>query len=202
MKIILASESPSRKALLERLGVPFIVVPANIDEQGLIRERDIHTPKEHVMALSKAKAQHVASKSVPPCAIIAADTVIYHNNTILEKPADEEDAFNMIKSLQGKMHEVYTGVTIVVKGQGLCDEVTSFCDTAQVRLRLLDDSEITAYVNTGEPMGRSGSYAINGLGSLLIDLVNGDFNTVVGLPLARTYVELKELDIDLMELRK
>jgi len=186
---------------LERLGVSFTVAPANINEQGLIFERGISCQKEHVMALAEAKACHVAAQSASPYAIIAADTVIYHDGKILEKPIDESDAFNMLKSLQGRTHEVYTGVTIIVnKGEG---EVTNtFCDTAQVRVRTLEDSEIWAYVNTDEPMGRSGSYAINGKGSLLIDLVNGDFNTVVGLPLARMYVMLKVLGVDLMNMGK
>jgi len=195
MNIILASESPARKALLARLGIDFAVIPANIDEAGLIRERGITAPAEHVLALCEAKARFVHEKATEPCVIIAADTVIFHNGKILEKPIDLPDAFNMLKSLQGQTHEVYTGVAIMHKQQQ-----NFFCDTSIVRMRPLDDSEISAYVNTGEPLGRSGSYSISGLAALLIDHVNGDVNSVVGLPLARTCAVLKEMGINLLEM--
>jgi len=195
MKIILASESPARKALLERAGVEFSVKPANIDEEGLIKQRGITDPAEHVLALCEAKARFVRSKSKinEPSVIIAADTVIYHEDKILEKPIDLGDAFNMIKSLQGKEHEVYTGVTLIA-----AESEKSFYEVTKVRFRQLDDNEINAYVDTGEPLGRSGSYAINGIASMLIDKVEGDFNSVVGLPLARVCATLKEMGVELL----
>jgi len=199
MILILASESPARRKLLEQAGFKFNVMPANIDEQGLINELKITKPTEHVITLSKAKAQHVLRQVVSPSVIIAADTVIYHEGKILEKPIDEKDAFNMLKGLQGKMHEVYTGVTIIKKSPKEGDFINSFCDTTQVHISQLENNEILSYIKTGEPKGKSGSYSISGLGSLLIDKIKGDFNTVVGLPLARIYVTLKTLGVDLMD---
>jgi septum formation protein len=175
-------------------------MPAYIDEESVSRKGGILLPPaDHVTVLSAAKTACAADKAEPPCAVIAADTVICHNNKILEKPTDSNDAFNMIKNLQGQNHEVYTGVTVTVKTAGRTLTET-FCDVSKVHIRPLTDGEIRAYVNTGEPMGKSGSYAINGIGSLLIDMVQGDFNSVVGLPLARLCVVLRGLGVDLMGL--
>ena len=207
MNIILASESPARKALLEKAGVSFSVFPAYIDEAGLIRELGITTPAEHVLALCEAKARFVCAKTNEPYIIIAADTVIYHEGKILEKPIDLDDAFNMLKNLQGKTHEVYTGVAVIVKNAVAnkehlaipdCGAAKTFYEVSKVRFRQLEDREIIAYVKTGEALGRSGSYAINGIASLLIDGVNGDFNSVVGLPIAKVCAVLKEMGVYLL----
>jgi septum formation protein len=182
---------------MARLGVGFEITPAFIDEAAVVLSADTGgAPERHVTVLARAKMECVMGKTKGDCAVIAADTIIHHNGKIVEKPIDKSDALNMIKALQGNTHNVYTGVSLAVRRGG---EVLTecFCETATVRIRPLKDAEIDFYVNSGEPMGRSGGYAINGLGAMMIDRVEGDFNAVVGLPLARVCAVLERLGVDL-----
>ena len=176
-KIILASASPRRKQILENLGLKFEIVTSNVDETVGTE----YSPYEWVKTLSIRKAEAVKEKVCGDCIIIAADTIVTDLGRILNKPIDKDDAIQMLKSLQGKKHTVYTGVTIIFRENG--NETTStFVDGTDVFMRSLTDDEINDYVNKGEPFDKEGAYAIQGKGSLLIESIDGDYYTVVGLP--------------------
>ena len=173
MKIILASNSPRRKELLEKHNIEFVVVPSQIDE-----EVDLSlTPYENVMNLAKQKALDVYKKHQTQ-SILAADTIVVLDNKILGKPVDEMDAFKMLQSLSGKYHEVVTGVAYISNGIVKCD----YC-ISKVTFKQLTDSDINWYISTKEPMDKAGSYAIQGLGSKFIESYEGEFDNIVGLPM-------------------
>ncbi|MCR5416368.1 MAG: Maf family protein [Pseudobutyrivibrio sp.] len=183
MKIILASGSPRRKELLEQAGIEYEVIPADIDETT-----SKTLPNEVVEELSYNKAMAVAQAN-PGRIILAADTVVAFDNTILGKPNDEEDAFNMLMALSNREHHVYTGVTIV-NANGFVNtfsECTTVC--------MYDNSEklIKDYIATKEPMDKAGAYGIQGKGAILVSGIRGDYNNVVGLPLARVCRELAKM---------
>ena len=174
MAIILASGSPRRKQLLEMLGLEFQVIPAKGEEvipHGA-------GPDEAVQALSAQKAASVAAERPAEDVIIAADTIVWYNGAILGKPRDEQEAARMLSSLSGNTHTVYTGVT-VRKG----DTVVTGAEETQVRFRKLSGREIDAYIATGEPMDKAGSYGIQGYGAMFVSHLEGDYFSVMGLPL-------------------
>ena len=177
MAIILASQSPRRRELLGQMGLTqFIIRPALGEERtdpGL-------TPAQLVEALSRQKAEEVAGRSDPGDLIIAADTVVAIDGTVLGKPRDEAQAREMLSLLSGRSHTVYTGVTVRRDG-----EVLTGHEATHVRFRPLSPAEIDAYVRTGEPMDKAGSYGIQGLGALLVEGIEGDYCNVVGLPVCR-----------------
>ena len=177
MAIILASQSPRRRELLGQMGLTqFIIRPALGEERtdpGL-------TPAQLVEALSRQKAEEVAGRSDPGDLIIAADTVVAIGGTVLGKPRDEAQAREMLSLLSGRSHTVYTGVTVRRD-----EEVLTQHEATHVRFRTLSPAEIDAYVRTGEPMDKAGSYGIQGLGALLVEGIEGDYCNVVGLPVCR-----------------
>lgn len=179
--IILASASKRRISLLKDAGIDFKVIPSNIDET--IDNR--LTPTENVLKLSKDKALDVYESNKENI-IIAADTIVVYKGEIFGKPVDGEDAFNMLKKLSNKTHEVITAVTIINK-----EEIDSFYSITKVTFKDLTDEEIRNYIETKEPYGKAGSYAIQGLGKELVLTFDGDFFTIVGLPLKEV---LKRLD--------
>lgn len=179
--IILASQSPRRKELLKLCGFEFEVKPADADEtlpEGL-------SPAEAVSYLSRIKAQAADDKEN---LIIGSDTVVALHGEILGKPADEKDAFIMLKKLSGKTHSVFTGVTLIKKEK----EIT-FYEETKVEFYSLTDEEIENYIKTKEPMDKAGAYGIQGFGGLLVKGIQGDFNNVVGLPVARLKREIEKL---------
>ena len=176
MKIILASASPRRKELLTLAGFEYEVIVSQCEEilpDGI-------TPDKAVEELASQKAEDVFNRN-PDCMIIAADTVVALGNTILGKPKDEDDAFNMLSSLSGKTHTVYTGVCIKSK-----DKTDIFHVATDVEFYPLSDKEIKDYIATGEPMDKAGAYGIQGKGFVLVKGIHGDYFNVVGLPLAET----------------
>ena len=177
MKIILASNSPRRKELLEQAGIAFEVKSADVEE---VTSKTL--PQDVVMDLSLLKARAIADEN-PGRKIVAADTVVAYDNQILGKPKDEEDAFNMLKMLSGKTHHVYTGVTIIDE-TGKCN---SFFECTAVSMYENSDELIREYISTGEPMDKAGAYGIQGRGAVLVKEIAGDYNNVVGLPLAKVY---------------
>lgn len=192
MEIILASGSPRRRELLERMGVrDFTVVTSDVDEsleEGL-------SPAEQVERLSRLKADAVAAEAKPGALIIAADTVVALDGTILGKPADESDAFRMLSALSGVRHQVYTGVTVRRDGKVLTrHEVTS------VDFLPLEPEDVELYIATGECMDKAGSYGIQGYGALLVEGINGDYYNVMGLPVACLARMLKEFGVDCLKL--
>lgn len=183
--IILASASPRRRELLQKLNLPFEVRVSDVEE--VITKT---APAEIVEELSLQKALAVA-RTESDALVIGADTMVASDETVLGKPKDKEDAAAMLKSLQGKSHQVYTGVTVTWKGQK-GREIRTFSEASQVILYPMTDEEIKRYVATGEPMDKAGSYAIQGLFTVYVKGIVGDYNNVVGLPVARLYQELKK----------
>ena len=191
-KIILASKSPRRSELLKQIGMDFTVLVSDADEN--IEE---NSPKDYVMSLSKIKATAVYEelKEKEDILIIGADTVVVHNDRILGKPKDREDAIATLKSLSGQVHEVMTGVTLIDVTEGNVSYYT-FYEATKVHMFSMTEEEIISYVASGEPDDKAGSYAIQGLGAKFIEKIDGDYNNVVGLPISAIYQKLKELNIN------
>ena len=186
MQLILASQSPRRRELLGLFRRPFIIRVADIDETmdpGL-------PPYDEVARVSRAKAEaiHRTNDDI----VVAADTIVVCAGRALGKPRTEAEAREMLRLLSGRDHQVMTGVT-VLRGDAAvtCTEVTD------IHFRPLSDKEIDSYIATGEPMDKAGAYGIQGKGALLIKGLDGDFYTVMGLPIADTVRRLKEFEKEL-----
>ena len=182
MELILASKSPRRREILTMLGVAHTVLSLDVDEDG---EREHIDPATLVMGLASRKvraAWDTVIQNTPDtdAVILSADTIVYDGEHVLEKPIDKDDAHRMISMLSGKRHAVYTGIAAMYKGKLAMDVSETF-----VTFRKLSEDDIAAYVATGEPMGKAGSYAVQGKGSLLVEKIEGDYYNVVGLPVAR-----------------
>lgn len=176
--LILASSSPRRRELLQTLGLSFTVITSDVDE----------TTAEHLSAsevveeLSLRKAKEVASR-LTEGVVLGSDTVVVLDGQILGKPVDEMDAYRMLSMLQGQEHTVYSGVALIDVETGRAEVSHSL---THVRIRALTEQEIKSYIATGEPMDKAGSYAIQGIGATIVEGINGDYFTVVGLPLCLT----------------
>ena len=180
MKIILASQSPRRKQILSEIGYEFDIIVPNVNEDLI----DGVSPAEFVKILSKRKSEAVTemlSGENDTFTIIAADTVVVINDKILGKPLDEADAFNMLKTLSGNWHSVFTGLTVMYIENKNTDFLTEVCET-RVKFRNLTDQEILAYIKTGESFDKAGSYGIQGFGKDFVETYDGSFTNVVGLP--------------------
>ena len=180
-KVILASASPRRKEILGKTGIDFEVQVSDCDENI-----DENRPDELVMKLSELKAKAVAAKN-PDAIIIGSDTVVAHKGQIMGKPADRAEAISMIKSFAGDIHQVYTGVTIIIPNEKTYTH--NVC--TDVHVLPMTDEEIERYVDTGEPMDKAGAYAIQGLFAPFISKIDGDYYNVVGLPISSVYAILK-----------
>jgi septum formation protein len=173
-KLILASSSPRRADILGREGVEFeIKPPPNIKEESAASD-----PVEHVLLLSKEKAQSV-SRQVEEGIILGADTIVVLDGEIMGKPQNKEEAFFILKKLSGNTHRVYTGITLLNKYNG---KMISDYDCTEVKFNQLEDEKIVAYIETGEPMDKAGAYGIQGMGSFLVDSIQGNLDNVIGLP--------------------
>lgn len=181
-KIILASASLRRKELMELAGYDFEVICADIVEA--VPEEAM--PQEVVMSLALQKAQAVAAEH-KEAVVIGSDTVVALDGKILGKPHSEQEACEMLRSLSGRTHKVFTGVAIVCGGK-----VKNFFDETDVEFYSLGDDEIKKYVATGEPTDKAGAYGIQGKGSVLVKRINGDFFSVMGLPIAKLYREMSD----------
>lgn len=179
MRLVLASQSPRRREILERAGFEFTVRVAGVPEVHTLGE----SPVEYVRRLSASKA--MAIERAHDEIVLGADTVVVIDDHILEKPADSVDAIRMLRLLSGREHRVVTGVTLA-HSNGLVQ------DHAETRVRFseLNDAEIAAYVASGEPMDKAGAYAIQGLASKFIERIEGCYFNVVGLPIALVYRRL------------
>jgi septum formation protein len=169
--LVLASSSPRRKQLLELLGLTFDVVPAEIDETW----RNGEAPAVHAERLAREKAAAVARGGA---AVVSADTIVVVGGDILGKPRDAAEARTMLRRLAGRDHDVYTAVAVAWGGR-----VASGAERTWVRFRPLDDETIAAYVATGEPLDKAGAYGIQGYGAVLVECIEGDYFTVMGLGL-------------------
>lgn len=186
MDIVLASQSPRRKELLTQMGLSYRVHAVDIDEH---MERKL-PPGPLVEAISREKANACAALEGPSALIIAADTVVARDHAVLGKPHSPEEAAGMLRALSGADHQVYTGFTV---RQG--EHSVTRSERTLVSFRPLSEEEITAYVSTGEPMDKAGSYGIQGLGSLLITGIQGDYFNVMGLPVCALGQVLKEFGV-------
>ncbi|WP_248927407.1 Maf family protein [Paenibacillus hamazuiensis] len=176
MKLILASSSPRRQELIKMLNIPFEVVSNDVDESV----SDVLSPREVVEELSLRKAREAFKRFSDSEAIfIGSDTIVAINGEILGKPEDDQDAYRMLKLIQGQTHQVYTGITCI----SAIKTITKSRLT-EVKIKPLSDSKILNYINTGEPKDKAGSYAAQGIGATLIESIDGDYFNVVGLPIS------------------
>lgn len=185
IKVVLASGSPRRRQLLDLIGIAHEVSPSNIDETMRPRE----TPRRHAERLAREKATVVATRE-PNQITVAADTIVVINRKVLGKPRDEADARRMLAALNGREHTVITAVA-VARGRKLRSAV----EEVSVKFRRLRDDEIDAYIATGEPMDKAGAYGIQGYGATIVECVNGDYFAVMGLPLAKLVMLLRDLGV-------
>lgn len=205
-RFILASGSPRRKELLLQIGITPEIIPSSIEE--LVTST---VPSEVVMSLSKQKASYIAKKLAKetgaPALILGADTVVSIDGHILGKPHSHEEAAMMIRKLQGRTHQVYTGVTLILTPKEACDTdklnsdicteefgtiVENFSAKTDVHVYSMTESEILAYANSEEPMDKAGAYGIQGNFAKYIKGLDGDYNNVVGLPVALVYQRIKK----------
>lgn len=178
--LILASQSPRRRELLERAGIPFTVQAAAIREERLSQE----TPEDYVVRLATEKASAIGGDLV-----LGADTVVVVDGEILEKPVDAPDAARMLRLLSGRQHRVITGVCLRSGGEPL----TGLAET-RVSFGALTAAEIESYAASGEPLDKAGAYAIQGLASRFIQSIEGDYTNVVGLPVPTVYRMLRKVN--------
>lgn len=194
MQLVLASGSPRRKEILKGLGLSFEVIVSGADEQSISGEHIAPALYVQELALLKASAtqRDVRALEKKRRLILAADTVVCYKGQILGKPKDEEDAFSMLSTLSGQVHEVHTGICLMNADTGFA--ATDF-QTTQVVFDELSDETIKAYIETGEPMDKAGAYGIQGIGTILVKEIRGDYFNVVGLPV-RTLNHLLETEFD------
>ena len=188
-KIILASGSPRRKELLLQIGMEFEIKKAKGEE--IITSQD---PSEAVKELSAQKALEVAKRS-DGTVIIGADTVVAAEGRILGKPKDRKDALRMLGLLQGKEHQVITGVTVLLKNTA---QTISFAEVTKVRVAPMTKAQMERYVDSGEPVDKAGAYGIQGKFAVYVSGIEGDYNNVVGLPVGRLYREVLARGVDLL----
>ena len=190
-ELILASGSPRRKELLELIGIHPIVRKSDVTEKITKEE-----PGQIVMELSHQKADDVAGK-IENGIVLGADTIVYAQGQILGKPRDRADGFRMLRMLSGKAHSVFTGVTLIKKekDRGIVCEKSFYRETI-VHVSAMSDGEINTYLDTGDPFDKAGAYGIQGPFAAFVQGVEGDYQTVVGLPVCAVYQALKELETD------
>ena len=185
MPLILASGSPRRKQWLESLSIPFEIMAPDIDETPTEAE----DPVDLVLRLAKGKADLISAAN-PGRWVLAADTTVAVDHHTLNKPIDVEDAVRMLLLIQGRRHEVHTGMCLQRD-----QNVYAFVDTAEVFLRPLSEAQARWYVASGEPMDKAGGYAAQGIAALFIERIEGSFATVMGLPVERLSALMQELGL-------
>ena len=181
----MASKSPRRYELLNQVGLDFEVIPSGVVEDFFNTE----SPREHVLRLAEAKAMEVASK-YPDRWVVAADTIVYINGSILGKPKSREEAAEMLRRLSGREHRVLTGFSVCYLEKRNNDKEAV---QTMVRMKPLTPVEIEWYVHTGEPLDKAGGYAIQGIGSFMIESIQGSYTNVVGLPICELIQMLNRL---------
>lgn len=185
-KLILASKSPRRRELLDRMGLKHTVISVDSDEwfpENL-------SSAEIVKYISREKAFAAANMVAPEDIVITADTMVFLDDKKLGKPADEAEAFAMLSALSGRQHTVCTGVTVMQGNRTLTE-----AEQTRVRFAALSEDTIRAYIRTGEPMDKAGAYGVQGLGALLIEGIDGDFFNVMGLPVRRLSLMLSRFGV-------
>lgn len=183
MDIILASQSPRRKELMELMGLSFKIKTSNIDEYL----EPGTEPQDAVCMLAYKKAMAVANENPDSC-VVGSDTIVVYDGVILGKPKTKEEASEMLHLLSGKTHTVYTGIAVITSDRQLVD-----FDATQVEFDTLSDDEIEEYIKSGEPMDKAGAYGIQGLFSRYIKRIDGNFYSVMGLPVNKLYNMIKNI---------
>lgn len=192
MRLILASKSLRRRQMFDSLGLVYEAVATDVDET--YKGRILPSRLVEILSARKAEAVNASYDDV----VIASDTVVAFNNRIFGKPADRHEAYEMMRTLSGTVHKVYSGYAILHKGQKI---VGSVC--TKVKFRELSDDEINAYIDTDEPYDKAGGYGIQENGGFFVSAINGDFNNVVGMPLSTLENVMKEtLGISLLDFRR
>ncbi|HOX00492.1 MAG TPA: Maf family protein [Deltaproteobacteria bacterium] len=192
MQILLASGSPRRRELFSWLGVEFEVLAPDVDETV----RGSEAPGDYCSRLSREKAlsfQEVRPRHL----IVAADTVVVIGGAILGKPSNGDEARSHLRQLQGCMHEVFTGYTVARESRAATRVIRT-----RVFFRDMTEEEIDWYVSTGEPMDKAGSYALQGIGAVFVDRIEGSYTNVIGLPLSHLYHDLKDFGLGLQPFRE
>ena len=180
-RLILASSSPRRAEILTREKVRFeIKIPNSYKEENISSDLKAQNscPVTHVLESSRRKAESVADE-LEDGIVLGADTIVVLDNEILGKPKNKENAFSILKKLSGRTHEVYTGVTLINKSTG---KIVSNYDVTKVKFNQLNEQKISDYIATSEPMDKAGAYGIQGMGSFLVDQIEGSLDNVIGLP--------------------
>jgi septum formation protein len=181
--VVLASQSPRRRELLTLIGIEHSVQPANIDERQFPGEE----PRAHAERLARGKAGAI---SAPGAVTIGSDTIVVVDGDVLGKPADDADATGMLRRLSGRSHTVITAVAVRFQ-----ERLVSDVEEVTVTFRSLSDEDITAYIATREPMDKAGAYGIQGYGATIVERVDGDYFSVMGLPLNRLARLLESLGL-------
>jgi len=188
-RLILASSSPRRSGLLRSAGFRFdIIHPRNVEETKFPDE----SPPDYALRVCREKGASVCSATDTDNIIISADTIVVLDNRIYGKPQSEQEAFETLKTLSSRTHEVITAYS-VLNGRG--DLLERNCKSTLVTFKSLAAREIESYIKTGEPVGKAGSYAIQGAGAFMVEKINGSYTNVVGLPSAKVYGLLLNLDV-------
>ena len=211
LRLVLASASPRRESLLRGLGLAFEVVPSGIPEDGgggpalqvapglaLAKAREVAARLAQPSAECGPPITHSAFRN-PQCLVLGADTIVECEGKTLGKPADAAEARAMLRALSGRTHRVVTGVALVDAASGRAETGAAL---TEVTFRALTDAEIAAYVETGEPFGKAGAYAIQEVGGLLVEEIRGSPSNVIGLPVTLVYDLLRRFDLDLWTLRR
>jgi len=183
------------KCITETAG---IVIPGRDSFCGKAQPGRRKDNRQAVEELSLLKCRDIYAQTTGDVAVIGADTVVAAEGRILGKPADKEEAVSMLTMLQGKQHEVYTGVTVMVREEGK-ENIRTFHEKTEVYFYPMTEEEIRGYVETEEPMDKAGAYGIQGKSAVFIREIRGDYNTVVGLPLARLYQECRKMGLEIKE---
>lgn len=201
-RIILASESPRRKEIMKIMGLPYEVLASNVDEAVEKME-----PGKMVQALARQKTSNVRSRLGEIKAendnviIIGADTMVFYQGHALGKPKDKKDAVRILQMLSDDTHEVYTGVSIIIRNKDGRQEDISFDVRTEVVVQPLSEKQIEDYISTGEPMDKAGAYGIQGSFGIHIKEIAGDYYNVVGFPIAKIYENLFSKGIDIKNLK-
>jgi len=179
-QIVLASASPRRSELLKLIGLKFITIPADIDEDFAYLDQS--SPLKYVKRIAIEKCNVVKDKVSDDCLVISADTIVYHDKQILLKPNDPKQTFSFLQLLSGKTHQVYTGVCISYNRRLIYDYAKTY-----VTFKDLSETEIIDYISTNEPSDKAGAYGIQGYGSQFIEKINGCYFNVMGFPINLFY---------------
>jgi septum formation protein len=186
-QIILASASPRRKQLLQQIGIQAHCIPVDIDETKLNNE----SPLQYCQRLALEKAQTGYNQSNKDTPVLGADTIVVFDNHTLGKPKDEKDAFTTLAMLSDKTHQVITAIAIVNR-----EKMQTSTSISTVKFSNISDNEILKYIETKEPFGKAGSYAIQGIASIWIESIQGSYSGIMGLPLFETAGLLKKFDVE------